>query len=53
MVPDALGNIVTSLESQKMVGIEDLTVGTYGTGWNWFHEAFLFTTKYHIFITDK
>jgi hypothetical protein len=28
MVPDALGNIVTGLESQKIVGIENLLVCT-------------------------
>ena len=36
MVPDALGNIETRLESQKIFGIENLLVCTGGTGWNQF-----------------
>jgi hypothetical protein len=36
MVPDALGNIETRLESQKIFGTENLLVCTGGTGWNQF-----------------
>ena len=36
IVPDALGNIETRSESQKIVGIENLLVCTWGTGWDRF-----------------